>query len=764
MQKESRLDKLERYFSNLNLCIKSESLKYYTTFKEIITIINQYISFDPILPEKVSILLSKCYACVFHAIRYYGKGKFFKEVYAQYLNHIQYLHTKEVHAEIAADLSFIFWMFNDLDKAIEEGKKSIELLERSGNTLSFTGRYSNVGYIYECKGELDLALSYYQRGIQYGFYINNEEVLALAYTGLGRISAMRSDIKHAIHYFLEAKKRISDHNSDNYLSICNNLAIAYGSIGMNEKALEHLEPFINEDLKEKDPDSYITFLVNASNAYKRLNKFSKVEELLNKALESARSLPYYNDIASILISLGNLRISNSEYDEALNLFLEAQKRNDESKDTRHKLIILQGIITCQIKLAKFKQALENLKVAKKLAEEMKLLKEMAVNYKLYSQVYEELADLENSLKYYKLYCKLEIQIKNEQYKKEVEIIKQEKNKEASKPNNFLYYAGSSLISQELNTLVKTPLIGCSKAMQALVKEALMIAKNSDLSVLVHGETGSGKEVIARIIHYASKRKSLPFVAVNSASFSTSLVESSFFGSEKGAYTGSAKRTIGYIESAKNGTLFLDEISEMPLVMQSKFLRVLENKTINRVGSTKDIKVDFRLISATNKDLSELAMSNSFRFDLLNRINVIEIKIPPLRERMEDIPLLIDYYLNKLSLEQGKQPPVITKEAFNMLTNYSYPGNIRELKNILQRSILLAKEVIDVDKISLFENTDGTKDNGLTIPSLDLSECEEWIIRKAMERSKNVQKNAAVLLGISPYTLSRKLKRIKEKKE
>lgn len=762
---KSRLEKIEDLYDKLENIVKLESMDYDIHFKGIMKIVEQYLDFDPILPDKISNLLTKTYLQVFHAIRYYAKGHNFENIYKQYNVHVRHLTRNLDLAEITADLSFILWMLNKLDLAIIEGKKSIEILEKLGNTSTLTGRYSNVGYIYECLGDLDKAFQYYQLGMQYGMKIQNDEVLSLAYTGLGRISAMRGKLKQAIHFFLEAKKRIKEKNSDNYFSICNNLGIAYGSIGQHKEALDYLEPFLTKDIEKQDPDTFIAIAINTATCYRVLKEVNKAEETLERALTCANKLNYYNDMASIMINIGNIKIKQKQYKSALNWYNKANNANSKINDKRHKLAILHGIGIAYKGMQDYSKALNALSKAHPLAEELQLLDKLAENHALLSQVYELQGDTQTAFGHYKKSTEYEMKVKNEAYKQEIQAIKQEYEKPIINGKTLTNYTDTSLISQELQKLVKIPLIGSNIQMQNVIHQALMVSENDGLPVLIIGETGSGKEAIARLIHFASLRKEKPFVTVNSAAFATSLIESAFFGSEKGAFTGSANRNLGYFETANNGTLFLDEIGDMPLKMQSKFLRVIEEKIIHRIGSTKDIKVDFRLISATNKDLSVMALGNEFRFDLLNRINVMEIHLPPLRNRQDDIPLLVDYYLQTLSASQGRSAPIITKEALDLLVNYPFPGNIRELKNILQRSLLLCHDsVLDAEAINIQQTTCNICNDLPNLPSLKLDECEEWLINRAMSMCNGLQKKAAELLGITPYSLSRKLKKMRERND
>ncbi|WP_123054284.1 sigma-54 dependent transcriptional regulator [Clostridium sp. JN-1] len=225
---------------------------------------------------------------------------------------------------------------------------------------------------------------------------------------------------------------------------------------------------------------------------------------------------------------------------------------------------------------------------------------------------------------------------------------------------------------------------------------------SNASILITGESGVGKEIVARRIHELSSRKNGHFVAVNCQSLSENLLESELFGHEKGAFTGANERRIGRFEEADDGTLFLDEIGEMPINIQTKLLRTLENRTIERIGSNREISVNLRLISATNRNIYKAVENGDFREDLFYRINTIIINIPPLRDRKEDLPMFIDFFFNKFSKEQKKEITFIEKKVKDYLLTYNYPGNIRELKNIIERLVVLSEKGV-VRKDDLPEN-------------------------------------------------------------
>ena len=310
------------------------------------------------------------------------------------------------------------------------------------------------------------------------------------------------------------------------------------------------------------------------------------------------------------------------------------------------------------------------------------------------------------------------------------------------------------------------IIGKSKSMKEIFKVVKQIA-DSKSTALIMGDSGTGKELISRAIHYNSNRKSYPFVTINCAAIPDTLIESELFGHEKGAFTNAIERKLGRFEVAHQGTLFLDEIGELSLATQAKILRFLEEKEFNRVGGSKTIKVDVRLITATNKNLNQLIKNGSFREDLYYRINVIPIVIPPLRERKEDIPILIDHFINKFSVENNKNVKGISKEALELLMQYEWPGNVRELENLVERVIALTfNEYIQLNELPLsFKNI--PKINGLKESILDgkvsflqaEEEFEREVILDALKKTNYIQSRAAEILGISRRILKYKMDKL-----
>ncbi len=331
------------------------------------------------------------------------------------------------------------------------------------------------------------------------------------------------------------------------------------------------------------------------------------------------------------------------------------------------------------------------------------------------------------------------------------------------------------------------IVGSSPNMQEIYKMIGQVAP-SDVTVLLRGESGTGKELIARAIYHHSLRSNQPFLPVNCAAIPDTLLESELFGHEKGAFTGATSRRIGKLEQSQGGTIFLDEIGDMSLSTQAKLLRVLQEKNFERLGGMETIKVDIRLIVATNKNLEEAISNGKFREDLYYRLNVVSITIPPLRERREDISELVSYFLKKFNRELKKGIAGITSSAMEKITSYGWPGNVRQLENVLKRAMILCQGEWILEEQLLFEKgwekreveEELSKKNAedlldalfeefsnapATSQDLDMiSSLERGLILRALQKTKGNQLKAAALLGIHRSTLRGKMEKYNIKKE
>jgi two-component system response regulator PilR (NtrC family) len=306
------------------------------------------------------------------------------------------------------------------------------------------------------------------------------------------------------------------------------------------------------------------------------------------------------------------------------------------------------------------------------------------------------------------------------------------------------------------------LVGTSPAMRQVGGLIDKVAR-SQAPVFITGETGTGKEVAARLIHAQGSRAAAPFVAVNCGAIPENLMESEFFGYRKGAFTGADADREGYFQAAAGGTLFLDEVADLPLPMQVKLLRVIQEKRVRKIGATTEDAVDVRIISATHQDLKDMVTQGRFRQDLFYRLNVIEIRMPPLRECREDIPLLADRILERLSRLTGRQPPPLTPTALEALKTYPFPGNVRELENVLERTLaLLAGDVIDAADLNLAPGDDEPDHARMNdqLPLQDrLDQAERQAILDALEKTRYNRTAAARLLGVTFRSLRYRMERL-----
>lgn len=311
------------------------------------------------------------------------------------------------------------------------------------------------------------------------------------------------------------------------------------------------------------------------------------------------------------------------------------------------------------------------------------------------------------------------------------------------------------------------LVGVSAKMR-LIHTLIEQVSPSSVSVLITGESGTGKEVVARAIHEISPRKHNSFIAINCAAIPETLMESELFGYEKNAFTGAASRKLGCFEMADGGTLLLDEIAEMPHMLQAKLLRALEQRTIRRLGGSKEIPIDVRVIAATNQNPFEAVTKGRFREDLLYRLNVFTIELPPLRERKEDLSTLCENLIKNLAEKHKRPAKRISEDALELLSNHPFPGNVRELRNILERSVIVCNQEdiqrnhlapLSIDQRQHQRRTSNT----VAIPiGMPMEEVERLLIMRTLQKTENNKTQAAEMLGVSLKTLHNKLRNYRER--
>lgn len=353
--------------------------------------------------------------------------------------------------------------------------------------------------------------------------------------------------------------------------------------------------------------------------------------------------------------------------------------------------------------------------------------------------------------------KLELKLKHK-LKKALQAQTQNLSPEPSEPQNGNGAGHGEPASPRLNHLKGSvfEFVGSGEAYRRVVNAVMLAAQHPTANVLISGESGTGKEILAHMIHNNSIRRYHPFVAVNAAAIAPNLFEREFFGNLKGAYTGADSTKKGFFMQAHKGSLFLDEITEMPLEFQSKLLRALESRSLIPVGGSEELHFDCRVISSTNRDIYEATSNQHFRLDLLHRINTVEIVIPPLRERQEDIPVLVEHFVQFFCSFSGQSRPKIDASFYKKLSQYSFPGNARELRNIIERLFILSEDRVwdgmllqDISRIGVKES-----DSLHLVETVKLSESEQIV--KALIKSGGNQSKAAALLNISDATLTRRV--------
>ncbi len=315
------------------------------------------------------------------------------------------------------------------------------------------------------------------------------------------------------------------------------------------------------------------------------------------------------------------------------------------------------------------------------------------------------------------------------------------------------------MKERIEAIESTPLIEtASPKMKKLVEIVHQVAP-SQATILIMGGSGTGKEVIADMIHKFSPRAERPMVKVNCAAIPETLIESELFGYEKGAFTGAAGRKEGRFEAADKSSIFLDEIGEVPPAVQVKLLRILQEETFERLGSNKTVKVDVRIITATNKDLAAMVKQGQFREDLYWRLNVISLQLPSLKERREDIPNLVQHFINRFSRKNGKEMKGLESKAMEILLGYEWPGNVRELENVIERSVVLDRDgIIGADDLPAdIQSASIPAMESVTIPlGTPMEEVERILMEETLKRTKGDKGLASKLLGISTRTLYRKM--------
>ena len=673
--------------------------------------------------------------------------------------------------------ALINYIKGHLDKSEEKYQQAYSHYEAVGEKKGIAACKRGLGRIYWDRCLYKEALEYYLESVKISEEISDEKGMADSYTLMALFYYGRGNYDETMNYLtkvLELQEKLEDTHS---------IALTYNRIGIVHKdkreydrALENYFKAINiiGTASNKNTDAAIIYN-NIGDCFEHKREFDKALEYFEKSKKISKETSYKDAIILSSINLGNVKAILGQYEEALATLESALQM---SKETGLKIYELESLIA----MARLFKGRGNYDQAFDYQQQYMALKEEQFNEEKNRQIAEmqALYESEKSKREAEIYRLKNVELANEiterkkaeralkKYQEQLEELVRERTEdlrvalaEVESLKNRLQ--AENIYLQEEITLQHNfnEIVGRSESLHEVLLKVEQVA-SSDSTVLILGETGTGKELIARAIHSISERKDRPLVKVNCAALPANLIESELFGHEKGAFTGAYARKIGRFELANNGTILLDEIGELPLELQAKLLRVLQEGEFERIGGTKSIKVDVRVIAVTNRDLEKAVKADKFRNDLYYRLNVFPLKVPPLRKRINDIPMLVNHFVLKYGKKLGKTIDQVPKEIIEVFRNYTWPGNIRELENIIERSILTSKG----NKLVLGDWLPQAAGHDHIESILTLEDAEKEHILLALEQTGwrvSGEKGAARILGLPPTTLESKMRKLGLKK-
>ncbi|MCD4820133.1 MAG: sigma 54-interacting transcriptional regulator [Candidatus Cloacimonetes bacterium] len=635
---------------------------------------------------------------------------------------------KEKLTSVLLELGYAYTKSGDFENSILSLEKLIAMIQESDDPIKKVRAYTNIGINYENLGDYDKGVANYLLSVQ-----KYEE----------QIKSLKESEKNKWMMI--------------YGDTLQNLGVTYGKLDQNEKSRNYFLKALKITEESNDYLGTGQALSNLGVSYTYEDP-GKSLEYFKQSLIIVKKLNSPEDIAININNIGGAYKTLEQYDEALQYYFEALNFAEENKLVNympHFLIFIGNVY--QIK-GEYEKAIDYIKRSLEFSLKHKNAELIKSSYQVLSEINEKQENYKSALEFHKKYSKQKDRILNKEMIDKISGLQEKYEKSSQRIVDLKRHC--SLVSKVLKKSIKTDFIGNSINIKKVLETAMTAAVNPDVNVLILGESGTGKEIIANIIHYGGSRKDNMIVAVNPCSIPETLMESEFFGYMKGSFTGAVSDKIGFLELADKGTLFLDEIADTPISLQAKLLRVLENKQIRKLGAKNEKQVNFRVIAATNKYIDELVEKSRFRLDLLHRINTITIKIPPLRERQADIEPLLHHFIREFSETLKKPVPKLNVEVVQKLKKYHFPGNVRELRNMVEKAIIMLKsETLEPEHFETGD-TPCSDDCAIYKPKLtNLSEIEKETIEFVLNKTNNNHTHSAKLLGISYTTLLRKLKKM-----
>jgi len=558
--------------------------------------------------------------------------------------------------------------------ALEPTEKALTIFERKSETEKIVRCYYLLG---ECRLRMNLfdkSVKYFTLAFNASAEIENKKIHFNTAQNIGRIFNELGNYDKALKYLfiaLEGYKKIND--KSNTAGVYSNIGISYNDIGYYDKSIEYHLKAVEICIETKSERTLASIYLNSGVTYQNSKNYDSALEYFFKSLKISEDLNITKQIPYCLNNIGEIYELKKNFDSAMQYYNSAEEKVSEN-DKYPTANILFNLCKIYFHKKDFENVFKYLDKSIKTAEELNVKKMKLEIYKGAKNIYFELGNYKKAFEYQQKYFSLQLTVLNTETAKQITEIQTKQ----------LYFTDDK--SQYESSRQVSEIISNSDEMKEIFSLINMVGKHN-VNVLITGPTGSGKELAAKAIHEIYNENS-PFVAINCSAIPEHLLESELFGYAKGAFTGAVRDKKGKIESAENGTLFLDEIGDMPMSLQSKILRVIQERVVTPVGSTKIIPVSMRVISATNKNLQKSVKNGEFRHDLFFRLNVINIKIPALKNRRIDIPLLINHFIRKFNEKFSKNIRGISADALNYLIMLPWNGNVRELENVIEKAILL----------------------------------------------------------------------------
>lgn len=688
--------------------------------------------------------------------------------------------------------AYKYMKYGNLEKALEYFEISLKINKELNNQQQIAGLLGNIAYLYIKTGKFTEAKDLLKESVTIQEYIEDFIGLTRSYNQLAELYYRTADTKRALELYFRAaeylEKDVSEDKKENItLSavISNNIANIYKKLDDLPNALIHYKKSLKaKELLKAETRIPIT-LCNIAIIYKNMKEYDTSLEYYHRALELCRKLNLRTQESKVYLNLGTLYFAMNNPEKALKYYQKAEEIKRTVNDPYALTKVLINISNIHISKGEFDIAEKYLEEASDLSQKFDFPDEERDIYRNYVQINDGLNDAAGSNLYRKKLIEINEKLFERDYaedlaemktkydtdlkEKEAEIYRlktidlENKNKEINKQKLALEKTledlrrseiNYSFAAKELKRTIGTTIVGESVQIKKIINLISKVAETTKTTVLITGESGTGKELIARAIHDFSTRKEGNFCAVNVSSIPESLFESEFFGYKKNAFTGADKDKPGWFEIADKGTLFLDEIGTLPHNLQIKLLRVLEEKKVVRIGSNKEIDVDVRIVSATNSKLLKMVEDDSFRSDLYHRLSAFVINLPPLRERISDIPLLLEHFVKLFCKQMNRQITTVERKAEALLLSYDFPGNIRELKNLIERAIIMSNSsTLKSEHFSIPQLNSETDCNEKIIP---LEKLEKQMLIKALKATGFHQAKAAKLLEIQPKAIERRM--------